>query len=589
MKAKKGFMFDFLAPEVKLNIMGRSAVQTKLGMFLSGVCIFLFLTVTTVIVRSYFDTTKPKISQEVKPLNEEPLIDFVKDKHFPMILFYFKAVNPVNSTDLQYFINAFMHRRVWYEAEFVGGLETVEEEIYDIVPCADLINRGKRDTYTFESDDPKVKETWDKLAYCFDNKNYNAKMGGPRGKKTYEMIQLKFYPCVHGSLCRTANDVSKLSFSVTNPTAVSNFGIKNNPISYEFPENYEFLNFDSIAIQKKNLMRAEIYDDRGFLWPNKITSQYTVLKSQKFEFRSRERTQTNCTQTQMDSNKCAAYYIQEFSVSKSRLEIQREYKGVVESLSEIGGIIDLILLVLRWIYGFYNSWVSQGLLVQYIYHLQKPTKVKDKASNKSKENKKAGESKANEKYNKAVEDISNRSIDITEIAKEINRVKFLFDFLFTSESSSKIPNILLKSPSDYIHEEESRPIGYSNSISKPTSLFSPSASPFTKLSRTLKKVKPKALQISNLQEVGREGKLSDLNNKIDCINGEDCIDIEHHDDQQIPRPIESDIFTNQRPKSSHNKQALINNIEKRQNSESYTLLKQLRTELKRLVDELSMD
>ena len=449
-KQSTGFTFDFLAPELKLNMLGKAANHTKVGMIMSIACLCIFLTVLSIILMDYLDTTKPRVSQEIQSLTQQPLIDFVKDKHFPIMSFYFQDIYPITTTEeLSTFAHVFMIKSTYYEPDVVGDPITPVYEQYDIVPCSELIDRGSRDTYAFQSDDPKETERFNKLSFCFDNKNGTMRMGGENSKKGLELIELRMYPCVLGAQCRNLTDLNQLSYSVINPTAVSNFGKKKDPISHETTaENYEFINFVTYPVHKLNLMRAEIYEDQGFLSSKSVSNQYTVIRNIGYASRSREVSKITCTLDEVDQLLCSPYFIQEFSVSKSILKVEREYKGIVESLSDVGGIMDLIFLIFYSVYGLYNGRVTDDLLVKKIYGVEKPTKKKTKSGSSSnsvmQDDKKQMERKE-EKYKRAKDAVYNVSLDIIEIAKEINRIKFIGDLLLTPEISNQIPEILIKS------------------------------------------------------------------------------------------------------------------------------------------------
>ena len=509
-KQTSGFSFDILAPEVKLNILGKAVYPTKVGILMSLACLCIFITASSFTFISYLDTTRPKISQEIKNLSEEPLIDFIQDKHFPILFFYDQEVIPVNSTDLPTFAHVFLLKSTFYESPIVGEPEEVVYEKFDLVPCSALLAQDNNATFAYESTDVKETERWRNLAYCFDNRGGSMTLGGERGRKTYEVVELKILPCIMGADCKSEEALSTLSYSIANPTAVSNFGIKKSPISHDLKdENYEYLNFDTCTVHKMNLMRAEIYEDQGFLSETTRTSQYTVLKKMQYAFRSRNRTQITCTEEEVDLLSCVPYFVQELSVSNSLLRVEREYKGVVDSLGEVGGILDLIFVVFHFIYGFYNSGITQRALVKSIYGVEQPEKVKGNKEGK------VGDKIEKAEYKRALNSVLNRSMDIVAIAKEVNRVRFLCDFLFTTDIDAKIPAFLLMK--EGIPQKEDKP------LPSPSNLVSSSvAVPFipTKMNRVKKRVKPILRRMVDRKKEQIDSNIDSLSIKMESIGND---------------------------------------------------------------------
>ena len=175
-------------------------------------------------------------------------------------------------------------------------------------------------------------------------------------------------------------------------------------------------------------------------------------------------------------------------------------------MGEVGGILDLIFVVFHFIYGFYNSGITQRALVKSIYGVEQPEKVKRI---------KEGDKIEKVEYKRALNSVLNRSMDIVAIAKEVNRVKFLCDFLFTTDIDAKIPAFLLMK--EGIPQKEDKP------LPSPSNLVSSSvAVPFipTKMNRVKKRVKPILRRMVDRTKEQIDSNIDSLSIKMESIGND---------------------------------------------------------------------
>ena len=434
MKQKKSskFIFDILAPDIKLNVQGKSSIHTKVGMFLSIIFAILFFTLSYIIVSGYFDTSKPRLSYEIKSVTGTPTLDLVKDKSSPILYFYYQEVNRINITELELFIHVELSRWTYYVSDDITLPDEGVKDSLSPVPCSDLINRGYSDTFVFEGSEFE-RQSYIRDGFCFDDSNNKMRIGEKKDRVvSYEYITLQFYPCIMGASCKDASELSLLTFSVVNPTAVTNLGKYQNPVSYETKdEEYDYLNTDSTQRTKFTMMRAQIWEDKGYLFGETMTHEYITQNKVVSGLRSRDENQLVCTQQEIDDTLCIPYYTQEFVISNSLQKIVREYKGVVEAMSEIGGLIKLILLIFESIYGFYHSRIFKGYLLDAIF------------SNDAFVNIFQGKTKRTEKVKKIYNTIKYH-LDLITIAQEINNMKLLSSILIPEKAKAKVPYLVFE-------------------------------------------------------------------------------------------------------------------------------------------------
>ncbi len=448
MKPNKTLTLDFLASDIKLLMQGKPSVNTTVGVVLSVVCMSIFVTLTYMIVSTYFDTSKPKITQELISMKNKPVIDFEHDKHFPIFLFYYKDTIYLEKEELQKFVHVTLGRYTYYAQP--DGSETVQKQFYDLVPCSELQNSNPG---TFHVDgDPAKRESLLKAGYCIDSRGEQVTLGSDDENIAYQIVTIDIWPCTLSSGCKPKEDLKDLTFSIANPTVQTNYGDYKKPIKFRTePEEYEYLSLELNQRNRFTYMRGEIYEEKGFLSTETLTHSFTTLSKLSYAFRSRNKDQITCTIEQVEDNSCPPYFSQEVVVSNIKLKIMREYKGLVESASEIGGMIDLVFLVFYSVYGFYHHRVFSQKLIKSIYGLDAPAKnwcgcckKRRAVTHLDSLDEDAQRLKARQLYEKAKASIE-RDMDLVEISKEINHLRLISSILLTEDIKSKVPLYILES------------------------------------------------------------------------------------------------------------------------------------------------
>ena len=449
MKPGRLFVLDFLAPDPKLLVLGKPSVSTMVGSVLSVVCLLIFVTLTYMIVSTYFDTSKPKISQEIVTMKNKPVIDFETDRHFPILFFYYKDTIYLEKLELQKFVHVTLGRYTYFKTP--DGMERVEKQFYGLLPCIEL-QKTNPSTFSVELNSAN-RQNLLKTGYCFDTRGEKVTLGWDDPTITYQMITIDVLPCTLADGCKSKEELLDLTYSLANPTAQTNFGDYENPVKFiTEPEEYEYLSLELNPRNKFNYMRGEIYQEQGFLSTEILTHSFTTVNKLSYAFRSRDKEQITCTIEQVEDFSCVPYFSQEVVVSNNKIKIIREYKGLVESASEIGGMIDLVFLVFYSVYGFYQHRVYARRLIKTIYGIDEPLNKKrcfcckkrrmvthlDSLDEDFKRDKEL------ELFTKAKSSIE-RDMDLVEISKEINNLRLISSILLTEEMKSKVPLYILES------------------------------------------------------------------------------------------------------------------------------------------------
>jgi hypothetical protein len=431
--------FDILAPEVKLNVNGGSSVGTKVGIGMSLLCVGIFLILTYVIIDDYFDTGKPKITQEPVPLTRLPRMNMIQDRKFPIVFFNLLDGSPIPKVDLPKYFSVYLTKHSFFPDK------PPEMVYYGVKPCAELVKENKLDTIVVENQGI-VKSGYLTFGYCVDIGDADLNLGGAE-EGTSEVIMFQIGPCVQGNGCKSKEDVARVGFFVTNPVAYTNYGNYKQPVQYLTEKNeHEFVNFDLTLRHKYVYQQTAIVEKKGFLSKEKTTHSFFSIGKSSTGFYSRDNNQITCAKfDDLRDFVCMPYYSMEMIVSGTSLRITREYKGIVESISEVGGMIDIIYLLFSVLYGLYYHKALKAGLVESIYGLKPSQSNRVQAADpRSKQpplsfSQPSGGHEHQEQLRlKALKTID-KKLDIVQLSRELSAVRALAQLLFSSETQKLLP------------------------------------------------------------------------------------------------------------------------------------------------------
>ena len=434
--------FDILAPDISLNYRGLSTVHTKTGTCLSIVCVIIFISLSISIFMSYIDTSKPKVSEELVALKNKPLINFKEDKMYP-VLFFKEASNYISMEEAGKYAHI-VYRHYVFKIQDTGK-EEIEVKELKLVGCKELVDAGETSSIVVESEGT-VKNLYYKYGVCVDNRQEDFELGGAEKEveKTEESVYLEIYPCTLGAECKPASELNQFSYSISNPKTHLRAGNFESPLqTFTEQEDIFTINPYFSVFQKLKVMRSEIYDESGFLSPTKKVKSYVSHFEKHFVYDSRNQSKVSCTLKEVeDYYDCYPYFTQIIFLTNNLNKITREYKGIVEAISEVGGMIDLVFLFFYTIYGYYQNKCLKEEIVHSVYGVENPNKgnylkslfcwcsdkkSKVKSSTKSNEN----DIKKRKVYEYLINSIDKR-LDIVLIMKELDCIKVLMDKVMTN-------------------------------------------------------------------------------------------------------------------------------------------------------------
>ena len=446
---------DMLAPDIGFNIKGNSSLKTRTGGCLS-VCFFGILAwLFYVIIEEYFDTKNPKSRIQQIETDDFPKIDTYHNGLLPIILGYYLDNKLLSPEDLSAYAT---FRLVMIESSFdsrdMQGEYEVSIQQFSFVPCRSL-PKHLQEQYLSRLGNNLIGEHSQKYGLCADiSKSLGAAVveGNPIGK-SFKKASIEVLPCLESPTCQSSEEISKVLINFISIETIIDLTNYKQPISFKSNnDNYLYLMPGVSQVLQRKLMKTEIANDKGFLFGEDTVSSFLHSSSDSYMLQQRDPSSLQCSLHQVDKYQCSGYiYMEVMSGGKTRI-ITRDYKGVVETLGDLGGVKELLLIVFVSVYGIYNQTVIKRVMVEEVYQIKRRTdRTQETASRPptfrevasiapgQKILLRASPSACDEAYSKI-----ESSMCIISILKQLNELKLLTSILMQAAHKRAVPFIALR-------------------------------------------------------------------------------------------------------------------------------------------------
>ena len=362
---------DFMAPQVGLNVGGSDGIKTYFGLMMSIGYLVSISILGSVIVQSFFDTTEPRISQETSESGEYPVIDFMDNNLFPVSYVYYNDIFPIPAAMVpKYFTIKFV--KYAFNSYFdQNGQPQVNGSVnfMDVIPCSELKqNQSLYKYYEIYKETKFFKQNSDALGLCIKLDPELLKVGGGGADTSVELLTYAFYPCSLSSGCATKEEMNNVGIVYSFPSTSMNLSSKSDPVkSYLNADNFVYVNTAQRQKFQSKLSVTEIYDDPGTYFPVTLESNFSSVDRMLTTTRYRNDSNVQCTQLQLLSDQCSSYFLFDYMSSGKKIKLLRQYKGIVETISDIGGINSIVFLLFLWSNYLYISFIQKKLMVHRVF------------------------------------------------------------------------------------------------------------------------------------------------------------------------------------------------------------------------------
>jgi len=211
---------------------------------------------------------------------------------------------------------------------------------------------------------------------CIDTEDRDVVLGRSRDDEPYfRQIMLRVLPCSLPAGCASQEELVQLVFATNIPKPIPHFSNKDHPIHYvTLPEEVTYLSAGLSGQQTLNLIKTEIVDDAGFIQGSRLSKAYTSVENTRYNIAIRNASIISCSKEQIAQMTCPHYWQQTMLTSSKKIVIKRQYKGMVETFSELGGIIEMLFMLFFFPYTIYNNRLLKEKLIEIVYDVRKPEK-----------------------------------------------------------------------------------------------------------------------------------------------------------------------------------------------------------------------
>lgn len=341
---------------------GKEKYKTLTGGFISVASVLIIAFTTFVFTTNYFDTTKPEISTSTKILARFPKRDLYKQRYGIATGIYMLPSTVIPIANLSRYVTPLAYILEMNIQNVATGQLTFDAvEIIFFKACTEI--EDKRLTSLFlESGSEEIQSFTKNYLVCPDIKNPEQfYVESNAYSPPYRIIQMMMYPC---SLPDPTNCASVLELTNSN----MNFAFLQTSFSPEKKENpldyVPIVKDFRIAVSQQTrwdvtLKLTEIHDDNYDLSDTKKTFSFIEKDEEMMYGITRPGSPTHCTFEQMTAFICPAYSTLTIKSSGKLTRIVRTYPKLLGTLGEIGGTADIFVIVIGFLYAFYNSYFLQ--------------------------------------------------------------------------------------------------------------------------------------------------------------------------------------------------------------------------------------
>jgi len=491
---------DILSPSISLSVDGGDGVKTTMGAFLSIMWFAAFIITATIMGMSYFRTDQPTVTKDVTTSEIYPKINCLDDGHIPVLFATLEEIYTLTYEESLRYITYSYQKTRWISKD--QGL-TFETEVVDmpLVPCKELPPEKLSKVAILSSDSGFLGKAVNDFGICV---NYDEKESYVQGKSSddvMDVLTLAILPCSLPSGCAPAAEVERFSMQF----GIGGFNI--NLSNYLSPaskiltaDDFYAMNIYSGLKVTRKLSRTQVRDQKNnfFFSKDEVRTEYSEVERETSAIIARDPAQITCTDSEIQSGACKPYYSFMYISGGTLTTTSRTYKGLTETLGEIGGMKELIFIVFYYLYYWFNLQAQKCQLLLKIYGIEKerkqstglcgckPRRKRDRhvvpdmnspsktalsssatstphSPTAGRTGQQAKDSGRGEKQEGGVVvsqadfeyayELMHSRLDIVTIVKEINTLKFLTHFLLSESQVALIPFVSL---SHDLHDRDQR-------------------------------------------------------------------------------------------------------------------------------------
>jgi hypothetical protein len=239
------------------------------------------------------------------------------------------------------------------------------------VPCRDIMGDPKYFVhYKMHENNTYFKKFGSKFGLCFKIDPAQTTVQGAVGDAKLDFLSLRVLPCigVAGLNCEANSAYLKqLTYTLALPSTSVNLSNLEQPISsFVSADMLHYVNEGQRYQYTMKMSQTEIFDDPGMYYPLKRRIKYSQIDKVTVTSRSRDGSLT-CSPAAFAAGTCTSLATFDFMSGSKKIKLTRYYKGIVETLGDIGGLNSMVLFIFVYLNLFYLQLIKKKLLTNLVF------------------------------------------------------------------------------------------------------------------------------------------------------------------------------------------------------------------------------
>lgn len=448
-------IFDILGTEFTLNYRKSSRFKTNIGGLLSLfslITIFFAFLVTT---RKYLRTTSPEVSISIKHSRRYHKINLKEEIIYTAFGFY-TAPNILETSKLNRFVTIV---GLMYKIDFDEISNIVNGSVIEVIPYVpcNLLEEDNVIQSAYLGNTNKNEEILNQnFGMCPNLTNLtNYSVEGKLNEVPWVYPMIAILPCTlpDPAQCASLEEINRLETKYTTLDKAIDPSNKKNPLSY-FPNFDGSLSFSTLQskVVTQKLKLNEIYDDDQDFFEERLILKYADVDSLEIDTTLRNSTQNHCDISSLFST-CTPYFTFVYFSTGKTVITKRTYVKFFESLAELGGNAEIIMILALLIYVKYNEWRLNKYLKLEAFKVD----LKNGGYGIIKDNDTNNENDKKNNYDDILESELSKKQDGIELIKSLSNVDIMEDILFEPYEKILLPFVFLNMRKKEIKKEEKDP------------------------------------------------------------------------------------------------------------------------------------
>jgi hypothetical protein len=452
---------DFMARSPELNLAGKSGAKSYYGSVISLGVITAMALIVYKAFADYMDTTGPQVVQITNFVKEFPRTNLIENRVYPVIFGFFANETQMTHEEVLTHITPVAAKYTYKVQKNAQGVDDVVFDKYQVkrgIPCKDVGEEGlKMLDALYGSDQMKLQLR--RSGFCFPyDKEFMSVVGGFGYSAEY--LYMEISPCSLAVGCVDQTTLMSSYFGVTFSEATFDPSNKENPVRYT-ASNTELVRIQpgNSGLISNRLKRTQVEDSGGIMTSDILRSDTFSIANQVFKFGVRVVNTTTCLPSEFLESipfpTCVPYFVMEFQGTGSVVKYKRTYKGILELAADVGGLYEIIALIGLLMYLPFAWYINKKTLLAKIFPFitlaKKDNSLFKKQLGQSTDQntvkkrllnccrKRKEEDILLDQMEDAGMDVVEKSLDVVEIVKSLDRLKVITSVLFHSYHYKLIP------------------------------------------------------------------------------------------------------------------------------------------------------